>query len=93
MDAQPFARGQGRAFTDGQPWLGGQIRILTGPINANVNYAVTHNLRVIPRFCMVLDTGTDAASTPLPRGATAWNNGTIYLKIPNIASTWVLFVA
>lgn len=83
---QPFARGQGKAFTDGQPYLGGQIRVLIGPIAANVNYALNHNLRVIPRFCMVLDAGTGSVPSPLPRGATAWNASSISLNLPAIAA-------
>lgn len=86
VNVQPFARGQGQAFVDGQPWLGGEIRIIAGPQSLNANFAVKHSLRVIPRFAMVLDAGTATAPSPLPRGSSAWTNADIYLALPALLS-------
>ena len=83
---QPFARAQAQAFRDGQPYLGGQIRILSGALAANANYAVPHNLRVTPRFVWLLDAGTTGITGPLPRGATAWNSLNVYLNLPAVAA-------
>lgn len=92
----PFAIGRGAPFQDGQPWLGGRIRILTGPISGNANYQLATLLGGLARFVWVLDAGTLTTFTnPLPRGSTAWDNNNVYLNLPAIGSghSVVFFIA
>jgi hypothetical protein len=56
----PFA--PGRAFKDGDTFLGGYIRIIAANTPANTNLAVTHGLKAIPRTVEVLDWGTDGTT-------------------------------
>lgn len=92
---QSYALGAGQPFRDNQPYLGGWVRLLAGPIAANANLQVTHGLRAIPRFAQVIDSGTTGIASPLPRGASAWHQDAIYVNIPAVAAgqTVTLWIA
>jgi hypothetical protein len=85
-DAQPFST------TMITPWLGGNV-VPVAARALTVNFAVAHGLRRIPRFCWVLDVGKNssgAVSSPLPRGATAWDYANAYFNWPQTTDTVLL---
>jgi hypothetical protein len=89
----PFS-GDGRAFYDFQPYLGGTIRLVKGVQAANGNFQISHTCRKIPRAVEVLDSGTVSAPSPLPRGTSAWTFANVFVNLPAVAAgqTLVLLV-
>lgn len=67
-----FAQGQGVAFRDRQRIWGGQIRKVAGPLAANADITLTHDLRSAPRKVECLDAG--ASFVPqVKRSGTGWD--------------------
>lgn len=77
-----FAIGQGVAFRDRQRIWGGQIRRVSGPLAANTNITLTHDLRSTPRVVDMLDAGASARSQP-SRSGTGYNAKQVVFQIAN----------
>lgn len=86
----PFA-GDGRAFYDGQPYLGGQIRILSN-LAGTTNLTISHNLNIVPRFLIVLSATN--VFTPKWKTAGTWTTQNILIQfdtsIPSNGSVTIL---
>lgn len=72
----PF-KGDGRAFFNNQPYLGGVILILQN-ITANSAKTIAHNLKVIPRQLHIIY--SFGQYTPKWQATQAWDTQNIYIE-------------
>ena len=74
----PFA--VGGPFRDFQPYNGGVIRIVAGPLNATTDITTNHTLRRIPNAIEVLDAG-QSFKPKTKRATTAWDNTKVVYQL------------
>lgn len=72
--------GDPKPYYNHQPHDGGEIFILPGPLNANVDIPITHLLKRIPQRVHIWDSGTTFKPRP-KRGTVAWSFTTATIQI------------
>lgn len=88
----PFSDGTQFSTTMRTPWLGGEVIPISSGV-ANANFLISHGLRRVPRFALVLQPSTNInLQGALAQGTAGWNATAINVNVPSRGAPALVFL-